>query len=243
MSEKGNRERRTARRRIRTGFPWAGSFNTIDEARSYVAGDKIQCLMCGNYYLSLCGHLKIHDIAEGAYKLRFGIPYGIGLQCSSTFVKHQELARKTLTSFDFLAALERARESLRVGGVEYRPRCEAVISPITERLRKINESGSVIRPCACGNTVSVSGSRVFYPDEMIRCEQCLFPEGKGKMTAKDRDKLKRWSEDNPDRSREYFAAKNWWGWQKRPLPLLEYAKKWGARLHILQELLDAAKAQ
>ena len=60
------------------------------------------------------------------------------------------------------------------------------------------------------------------------------------MTPGDREKLRQWAEDNPERATEYLKARNWWGWQRNPFPLLAYAKKWGARLRIMPELIETA---
>jgi hypothetical protein len=61
------------------------------------------------------------------------------------------------------------------------------------------------------------------------------------MRKVDRERLRQWSEDNPERSREYVKARNWWSWRGNPFPLIAYAEKWGASLRIMPDLLDAAE--
>jgi hypothetical protein len=92
--------------------------------------------------------------------------------------------------------------------------------------------------------VTVKGARVFYKDEMIRCEECLAPTNRrppyNKMTSDDREKLRQWAEENPERAREYLKARSWWGWRGNPFPLIAYAQKWKARLRIMSKLLEEA---
>jgi hypothetical protein len=90
--------------------------------------------------------------------------------------------------------------------------------------------------------VTVRGARVFYKDEMIRCEECLAPRSRRprRITAEDREMLRQWAEDNPERAREYLKARSWWSWRRNPFPLLAYAEKWRARLRIMPKLLKVA---
>ena len=55
-------------------------FETKEEINKYFSGDKIQCLICCKWFMSLgCHVLKMHDITVDEYKDKFGLPYSRGL--------------------------------------------------------------------------------------------------------------------------------------------------------------------
>ncbi len=69
------------KRRVLQGFPWEGKFETKEEVDAYLCGDKIQCLLCGKWFIRLAGaHLiQRHNLTSDDYKERYGIPWGRGL--------------------------------------------------------------------------------------------------------------------------------------------------------------------
>ena len=83
-------ERISARRRqILPGFPKEFRFDSTNEVRAYLAGDRIQCLLCGRSLKSMSKHLTIHGISPRDYKLRFGIPLTYGLTSEESRKKYQ----------------------------------------------------------------------------------------------------------------------------------------------------------
>ena len=54
------------------GFPWKGKFTTKDEINYYFSNpDGIQCLLCGQVYETLNGHLQIiHECSHEEYRAR-----------------------------------------------------------------------------------------------------------------------------------------------------------------------------
>lgn len=72
------RERETAIGTFK--FPWRGTFKSRQEVQEYLAGDAVQCLLCGIFRTSLGQHLRqIHRWSVAAYKTRYGIPQARGL--------------------------------------------------------------------------------------------------------------------------------------------------------------------
>jgi hypothetical protein len=63
------------------GFPWKGKFTTKDEIDYYFSNpDGIQCLLCGQVYETLNGHLQIiHECSHEEYRGRYGLPWRKGL--------------------------------------------------------------------------------------------------------------------------------------------------------------------
>ena len=73
---------RMARRKVIAGFPARFKFNTVQEARDYLSGSEIQCLLCGRSLKTLAKHLQsIHGISAEKYREMYGIPRTFGLSC------------------------------------------------------------------------------------------------------------------------------------------------------------------
>ena len=77
-------------------FPWPGRFETKAEIDEYFSGDKVQCLLCSEWYKTLHTHLvRIHEIAVDDYRERYGLPWKRGLCVASTSEKlSKKMARK-----------------------------------------------------------------------------------------------------------------------------------------------------
>ena len=69
------------RRRVRPGFPITKPFESIEEVRNYLSGEKIVCLLCGRVLKKLGGpHLeKIHQTGVEEYAERYKIPWTYGI--------------------------------------------------------------------------------------------------------------------------------------------------------------------
>jgi hypothetical protein len=219
-------------------------------ARDYVSGETIQCLICGKDYKALGCHInRIHKIDETSYKQQFGIPYTVGLVSAPTAKRHAEECAKNMSPGQRLIYVASARDNLKrqldLGHCTWRQPVSSVYNQKAGRIMAVNEAPVSERSCyVCGNIVTVRAARVFYKDEMIRCEDCLAPTSRRppyKMSSFDREKLRQWAEDNPERAKEYVNARSWWSWRLNPFPLLAYAEKWGARLRIMPKLLEVAQ--
>ena len=241
-------QRRAKRRLVLPGFPWRGQFATPEEARAYVSQEKLQCLICGKSYNSLGSHInRIHELDETSYKQLFGIPYGVGLVSSPTAELHAVAYVKNISPEERLIHVAKARAELRRRlegiGCVWRAPVKSVFNKKAQTIKFVNDAPSCIRSCfLCENSVTVKAARVFYKDDMIRCEDCLAPASRRphKMTLDEREKLRQWAEDNPERATEYLKARSWWSWRRNPFPLLAYAEKWDARLRLKPELVEAA---
>jgi hypothetical protein len=61
-------------------YPWRGKFRTKTEIDDYLAGNKVQCLICGKLFKALSQHLeKTHDITADDYREQYGLPWRRGL--------------------------------------------------------------------------------------------------------------------------------------------------------------------
>lgn len=53
---------------------------SLREVREHLSGDRVQCLICGKYFLAVCHHARlVHGISAADYKRRFGLPQGRGV--------------------------------------------------------------------------------------------------------------------------------------------------------------------
>lgn len=196
------------------GFPKPEPFATIEEAKAYASGERIQCLLCGRHRKALNRHIMIHGHNETSYKQQFGIPYGLGLTCDSTkqIMSTLTKARVDANPEIFAERIAKAQQIFRSKKHPYRP---AVVPVAAQRMERIQE--------------------------VIDAHPPLFgPKNKQKMSDLQKSRLRQWQKANAERSRDYFRAKNWWGWQKNPFPLIDYAKKYNAKLSTMPRLLEAA---
>ena len=236
MSKSSHAKRAARLRQVLPGFPRSEPFTTIEEAKKYVSEDKVICLLCGQKKKAIGTHLiKLHSMSTEDYRQKYGIPYGIGLTGQPTKEKRSINAKAYLKSIgedEMNRRLESGRAS-RTNGPQ------RIVSTVRtqrkDRIKTVHEAPPVTRECyLCGGLMT--GSGVFAFRKYVTCPK----HRQTGMSEESRAKLKRWETENPQRSEEYYKAKNWWGWQRNPMPLLEYAKKYGANLRILPELLKAA---
>ena len=74
-----NKARRAARRMIVSGYPIEPRDMSLEEIRSYFAGDRLTCLRCGKAYKKLGLHiLRIHALTPEDYKKMYGLPMAAG---------------------------------------------------------------------------------------------------------------------------------------------------------------------
>jgi hypothetical protein len=61
-------------------YPWLDKFGTKTEIDAYLAGNKVQCLLCGKLFKALPQHLeRTHDITADDYREQYGLPWKRGL--------------------------------------------------------------------------------------------------------------------------------------------------------------------
>jgi hypothetical protein len=61
-------------------YPWLGKFGTKTEIDAYLAGNKVQCLLCGKLFKALPQHLeRTHDLTADDYREQYGLPWKRGL--------------------------------------------------------------------------------------------------------------------------------------------------------------------
>ena len=61
-------------------YPWLGKFGIKKEIDAYLAGNKVQCLLCGKLFKALPQHLeRTHEITADDYREQYGLPWKRGL--------------------------------------------------------------------------------------------------------------------------------------------------------------------
>lgn len=72
-----------------------GAFKNDEEARIYLSGDSITCLICGKEYRSLGKHLvSVHDMDPLDYHKRYNIPLGMKLMTQDLIEIHRNNASR-----------------------------------------------------------------------------------------------------------------------------------------------------
>ena len=91
--------RRQNRRKVLPGYPIAKPFETIDDVRDYLSGDRVICLLCGQSFKKLGGqHLKLHGVTTDSYRERYNIPWTYGLAGKETRNLHRDVMKKLIKS-------------------------------------------------------------------------------------------------------------------------------------------------
>lgn len=122
------------RRLVLKGFPWSGKFQTLEEVKAYLSGDRMQCLLCGKPYVMIGKHLReIHGVTVDQYKERYGIPWGRGLVCADTKKVMSANTKRRIYEGGFNRGCYEAPNYIQ------RKRCPAVKNLNLEKLQKINE--------------------------------------------------------------------------------------------------------
>jgi len=86
-----------ARRVVLPGFPITTSFQSIDDVKDYLSGDRIICLLCGKAYKKLGMHLlKIHGITVDEYRKKYNIPWTYGILCAKSSKEYSKAMRKRM---------------------------------------------------------------------------------------------------------------------------------------------------
>lgn len=118
------------RRWIEQGFPWYGKFESVEEVKEYLDGDRIICLLCGRSLKALPAHLKfIHGTSADQYKQTYGIPWTWGLVCKGTHELQSEIAKNFTHTKPPVPGTYIPRKR--------RPLCEAVANELIETLDAI----------------------------------------------------------------------------------------------------------
>lgn len=94
----------------------AGPLEAIEGGHGYMGimlrnknTDTIQCHACGKWFKGLQTHIRMHGMIAREYKLRYGLPLGIGLVSRSVSLAH----RKRMLKPETLARLAKYRKSMK----------------------------------------------------------------------------------------------------------------------------------
>lgn len=139
-------------------------FQTLDEVRAYVSGNRIQCLVCGKHYRRLGKHVQIHDMTGDDYRETFGIPW----KTSLTSAPSREATASKMTP----ERIEAFRQVRRVRGTRRRPNCPAVRRQWAEdaELGRYHSRELVTTGCAkCGVPLQTTALTATQP---IHCDNC-----------------------------------------------------------------------
>lgn len=76
-------------------------FRNKEDVESYFSGDRIRCLICGQWLKAISGqHLKKHRVSVEQYKDMFGLPNGRGLVCGETHDRQRKALIKRIADGD-----------------------------------------------------------------------------------------------------------------------------------------------
>jgi hypothetical protein len=148
-------------------------FQTLEEVREYLSGDRIECLVCGKTYRRLqYKHLEMHGLDADGYRERFGIPWTFSLTSEAS----REATRNSIGEKQLAALATTKREGGKVGQRHRKP-CPAVASKWAddaERGREASARRRVEVPCSggCGAIMTTTALTAVQP---IYCERCASP--------------------------------------------------------------------
>lgn len=195
-------QRRERRRRTAPGFPKDKPFESIEDVREYLSGDRVQCLLCGRMLKAIGYHLqKIHFMSGDDYKEKFGIPWTYGLVGEETSQKMSESIKSSVDVKVLRARINQAREfKLANGGGEYRPTQKAVLAQRSERIQAAMDGTATIDCIRCGKPIKAAKNV-----KAKRCDGCIASDSI--MTDEAKARVKDWIADNRERFRRYNSAK------------------------------------
>jgi len=97
MGETSGRKAREARYKVMPGYPIEEPFQSIEEVKEYLSGDRITCLLCGKSYKKLLMHtVQIHGVDGDEYKERYHIPWTYGLLTKESSARYSRLMQKRM---------------------------------------------------------------------------------------------------------------------------------------------------
>ena len=146
-------------------------FQTLDEVRDYVAGSRIQCLVCGKQFGRLARHVAtMHDLTPDAYREMFGIPWSISLTSAPSRAASRAVIRD----------VHLRNLNVHLGGIpgkKQRPHCPAVQeqwAANAELGRDASARQPVVVPCTggCGTMLHTTKLTAVQP---IYCDNCASP--------------------------------------------------------------------
>ena len=103
MSTSSHKKRYEHRRAVMHGYPVARRNFSYKEVKDYLLQDRITCLICGQKFLRLAGHLNsIHEISVDDYKEMYGLPFRTGLVCLDTREKYSQALKARIDDGSFI---------------------------------------------------------------------------------------------------------------------------------------------
>ncbi|MCP4688160.1 MAG: MucR family transcriptional regulator [Desulfobacterales bacterium] len=92
---KYNLEVKRKARKVLPGYPKTDKFETDEEVEAYFAGEKIQCLLCGKWYMQLHLHvIGIHGVTADEYRELYGLPWSRGLTGRIVSKKKKKISKQ-----------------------------------------------------------------------------------------------------------------------------------------------------
>src|SRR5579884_476858 len=181
-------------------FTPPGPFQTMAAVREYVYGERIQCLIFGNWYRRL-QYLPLlgHDMTADDYRQRFGIPWSVSLTSApSRYATSSKMTPERIAAF--LQVCSPPRHWI----THVRPTAPAVHNEWKKnaRLGRYLTQQYVTTGCAtCGAPVQTTALTAVQP---IHCERCATPgalRARAYSKRKRQRKLAHSSEIQPDSER------------------------------------------
>ena len=124
-------------------------FQTLEELSEYFSHDKIQCLICGEWFESLSTHIKKHGTTTRDYKIQFGLPIGKGL--IGNVLKRDLYARRSHLRGGCSIPPRGKRKPLSEGEKKMPPFQKEILRKSIEKARSIRlQQYAHITHCPCG---------------------------------------------------------------------------------------------
>lgn len=161
-------------------------FETMDQVREYVSGDRIQCLVCGRFFKRLqFMHLLRHNMNADDYRAAFGIPWSTSL--TSAVSREASSCKMTPERIEAFKKIKTPR-----GGwnTHIRPNVPAVRNMWKQnaKLGRYLAHEIVTAACAtCGTPIETTALTAIQP---IHCDKCATPGSLKSRAYQRRKKLR-----------------------------------------------------
>jgi predicted transcriptional regulator len=144
-------------------------FQTMEAVENYLAGDTIECLICGKTFGSSLSvaHLRLHGMTHDEYRIRFGIPFKRSLTSAPFRAK-----LRAVVDADYIARLKNHKTTVEECSLHAprRPLSPAVVNKLRKN-RTQSPGGDRTMPahCVCGCEILTTGLTASQPQ---RCQKC-----------------------------------------------------------------------
>jgi hypothetical protein len=140
-------------------------FQTLEQVKQYFAGETIECLLCGKQYKSLATHIqRIHNVSVDDYKIKYGLPFSIGLVAEETRKKYSNAMLLRIEAGDkTLMPISKVAHKGQQSKNRFQPFAKHELS---ERLKQINKSREPITRLQMEQYVSFFEQKKIRPWEI-----------------------------------------------------------------------------